>query len=537
MRFITVCPILSPRLPDAFLSFKKLSAHSLFYPSGCPADGVHLQATIALARQGKRKFQAAKVKKILRNYEEIPPNFLWCGDHHIFDVFVKVPDSKGSFKILRPWVTAWLDVRSRSLMGWVISFSPNSQAIAMALAHAIADKKDPNFPQHGLPNSVLVDNGKDYKSKLLNGEIIDIGNIDYPDIIEKYAALGIDPFYIDLKYDPEDGIWKKKRGKKEIIIKGVRVGGVYGALGIGHRYATVYSPWAKLIERFFRNVVQSFSRQLPGWCGSTPDQRPEKLAAELKSGSILKLEEFTAEFYSYITNVYHKTLHRGHGMNNQTPDEVFQSLLPQPKKVSQDLLDFALAKKERVKIHNWGFVINNRQFQLDIPSNLYGGHLANHLIGEWARVCYDYDFKTVRVFKNGKFVCNGKPLQRASYVDPDCPVMLEGLKLQANQRKAAKAVLAAIRGEASANAPVSETQALLDISKALPFQDFEDTDATIHSIDEEHIPIETTERYQMILDKLHDGQDLSESDTAFKSEYEKSDEFLSYQHLFTGTMG
>ncbi|WP_319409481.1 class I SAM-dependent methyltransferase [uncultured Desulfosarcina sp.] len=43
MRFITVCPILSPRLPDAFLSFKKLSAHSLFYPSGCPADGVHLR--------------------------------------------------------------------------------------------------------------------------------------------------------------------------------------------------------------------------------------------------------------------------------------------------------------------------------------------------------------------------------------------------------------------------------------------------------------------------------------------------------------
>ena len=42
MRFTTVCPILSPRLPDAFLSFQKLSAHSLFYPSGCPADGVHL---------------------------------------------------------------------------------------------------------------------------------------------------------------------------------------------------------------------------------------------------------------------------------------------------------------------------------------------------------------------------------------------------------------------------------------------------------------------------------------------------------------
>ena len=209
--------------------------------------------------------------------------------------------------------------------------------------------KDPNFPQHGLPNSVYVDNGKDYRSHLLNGELIDIGNIDYPDIIEKYAALGIDPFYIDLEYDPKDDVWKKRHGQKDIIIKGVRVGGVYAALGIHSRFATVYSPWAKLIERFFRNVVQSFSRSLPGWCGSTPDQRPEKLAAELKSGNVLTFDEFVQKFYSYITSVYHKASHRGHGMNNRTPDEVFQALMPKPKTVSQDLLDFALAKKSASK--------------------------------------------------------------------------------------------------------------------------------------------------------------------------------------------
>ena len=509
------------------------------YDSLVDAIGRINKATVVLARQGKKKFRAGRVKKILRNYEEIPPNFMWCGDHHIFDIFVKVQDSKGGWKALRPWITAWMDVRSRSLMGWVISFNPNSQTIAMALAHGISDKNDPNFPQHGLPNSTYVDNGKDYRAERLNGKIVEIGNIDYPEIIEKFAALGIDPFYIDLEYDPESDIWKKKRGKKEIVVKGVRVGGVYATLGIGHRFATVYSPWAKLIERFFRNVVQSFSRSLPGWCGSTPDQRPEKLANELKTGNILTLEEFIPKFYNYITNVYHKSPHRGHGMNNRTPDEVFQALLPQPKKVSQDLLNFALAKKERVKIHNWGFVINNREFQLDIPSNIYGGHVANHLIGEWAQVFYDYDFKTVRVFKSGKFICNGKPLQRASYVDPDCPVMVEGLKLQANQMKAAKAVLDAIHGEVEANKPVSESRALLNISRSLPFPDSEDTgstNATLHSVEEQYIPIDSTERYQMILDKIKSGQDLSDSDSTFKSEYEKTDEYLSYQHLFTGTM-
>lgn len=497
------------------------------------------KTTVSLARLGKKKTAASCITKILRDYEEIPPNFMWCGDHHIFDVFVKVQSQGGGHTTMRPWVTAWMDMRSRSFMGWVISFKPNSQTIAMALAHGISPKNDPNFQQCGLPKSVYIDNGKDYRAKSLNGEVVDIGKIDYPEIIEKYASLGIDPFYIDLDFDPQDGFWKKKRGRKEIVVGGVRVGGVYGALGIGRHYATAYHPWAKPIERAFRNVVQSFSRDLPGWCGSTTDQRPEKLAAELKTGNLLTFDEFTEKFYDYITNIYHKTPHRGHGMNNRTPDEVFQSLLPQPVAVSPEMLDFALAKKERVKIHNWGFALNGRNFQLDIPSNLYGGHLSNHLIGDWARICYDYDFKIVRVYKNGRFVCNAKPLERASFVDPDCPVMLEKIKLQANQKKAASAILKSIHGGADADRPVSESQALLEITKGtFPSRlEFIGSNAKVQSIpDDDYVPIEPSERYQLIIDKLDGGIELTSSDREFKDNFEKSEEFLSYQHLFTGSM-
>ena len=509
------------------------------YGSLVDAIGRLDESTKMLARQGKKKFEAARVNKILRNFEEILPNCMLVGDHHIFDVFVKVPDSKGRWHYQRPWITAWMDMRSRSLMGWVITFKPNSQSIAMALAHAISEKNDPNFPQHGLPDSVYIDNGKDYRSKFLNGETVDFGTIDYPEIIDKYAALGIDPFYIDLQYDPEEDIWKKRRGKREIVVKGVRVGGVYASLTISPRFATAYHPWAKLIERFFRNVVQSFSRRLPGWCGSTFDQRPEKLATELKNGQLLTFEKFAAQFYNYIVNDYHKHAHRGHGMNGRTPDEVFQELLPQPKKVRPELLNFALAKKERVKIHTWGFQINNRKFQLDIAPDIYGGSIANRLIGGWARVCYDYDFKTIRLFKDGRFVCNGKPLQRASFVDPDCPVMVEGLKLQANQRKAAKAVLKAIHSQALVDMPVSESQALLNLTvgHSIPAPEYmSDSNAEPASI-EEYIPVEPVERYEQILSKIKDGRKISESDREFKAEYEKTEEYQSFQHLFTGTMG
>lgn len=423
-------------------------------------------ATTTLAREGQKRFDADHINKILRNYEEIPPNFMWCGDHHIFDVFVKLPDGKGGWQYKRPWLTSWLDMRSRSLMGWCISFAPNSRTIAMALAHAISPKDDPAYLQCGIPSSVYIDNGKDYRAKYLNGEEIVIGKIDYPDIIERFAALGIDPYYIDLEFDPEQNAWVKKHGDKFIEIKGVRVGGVYARLGIGQRYATAYHPWAKPIERFHRTLVQSFSRDLPGWCGSGHEHRPEKLTFELKSGQmILTIEEFCDRFYGWVVNKYHKTPHRGHGMDGRTPDEVFASLMPTPQTCEPQLLDFALLKKESVKIHNWGFNLNGKQFELAVPVNLQGGNILNILIGTWATIFFDYDYKTVRVYKDGVWQCNARLLNRASFVTPNDPVMVDKLKLGAYQKRSSVGTIKMIQDHPAAQEEANEAAALLAITQ------------------------------------------------------------------------
>lgn len=381
-----------------------------------------------LSRKGKHRYEADCKLKILRDYRSIWPNFMWCGDHHIFDVFVKAPGGK----VLRPWLTAWMDMASRSMMGWCISFAPNSRTIALALAHAISEKDDAAFPQHGLPWSVYIDNGKDYRSKYLNGEKISIGQVDYPAIMERFAALGIDPFYIDLEYDPGSRAWVKKRGSMVHQVRDIRVGGVYARLNIHQRYATAYHPWAKPVERFFRNVVQGFSRPLPGWCGSGHEQRPDKLTFEIKSGQILDFDEFCERWYQWVTREYHQTPHTGHGMNNRSPNEVFTSF-GAPEKVNPELLSFALLKKEQVKIHNWGFNLLKREFELDVPTNLSGAAVLNRIINRRATILYDPDFKMVRVYVDGKFICNGRRLQRASFVRPDDPVMIDKLKLQAYQ--------------------------------------------------------------------------------------------------------
>jgi len=499
-------------------------------------------AVTTLSREGKKTFEADNIIKILRNYDEIPPNFMWCGDHHIFDVFVKLPDGKGGWSFKRPWLTSWLDMRSRSIMGWCISFAPNSRTIAMALSHAIASKNDPDFPQCGLPSSVYIDNGKDYRSQYLNGEEVSLGRIDYPDIMARFAALGIDPFYIDLQFDPAQNAWVKKHGAKFIEIKGVRVGGVYARLNIGQRYATAYHPWAKPIERMHRTLVQSFSRECPGWCGSGHEQRPEKLAFELKCvHPLLTIEEFCDRFYGWVVNHYHKQPHRGHGMGGRTPDEVFLSLMPEPQTCDPAMLDFALLKKDRVKIHNWGFNLHGRQFELDLPANLQGGKIANMLIGAWATIFFDYEFKTVRVYRDDHWYCNARPLNRASFVTPNDPAMVEKLKIAAYQKQAAAGTVRTIQAHPVAQDEVDEARMLLamtDHTAPAPENGGEeyvmpDDNGCPAAEDEKPIWITRPSRYQgEILPLIASGRELTPEQQKFRDDFESSPEFLESRELY-----
>ena len=505
-----------------------------------------------LARHGLKRYEADYALKILRDYEETWPNFMWVGDHHIFDVFVLYAG-----KILRPWVTAWLDLRTRSLMGWCISFRPNSQTIAMALAHAIMPKQDARFPQCGLPQSVYIDNGKDYRAKYLGGDEIVIGKVDYPAIIERFAGLGIDPFYIDLEYDDTVKAWVKRRGEKALIVKKVRVGGVYARLGIGQRYATAYHPWAKPIERHFRDVVQSFSRQQPGWCGSGHEERPEKLACEIKRGLLLSLPEFCSRFYEYAIEKNNLS-HSGHGMNGHSPTEVFERLCPHPEAVKPEILAFALMKKEQVGIHNWGLELLGHKFELELPISVEGAMVLNRIIGRKATIYHDYDLKTVLVFLDEEYICRARPLRRASFVRQDDQVLQEKIRLANNQKAAAKATLRLIE----ANAPVrlipattvGELEADLagndsDEQRGLRTEEGQGSEAStkteIVATTEEMpaggnqdidlgIPLTEDERYRQIIFKMAYGLAISEKDLEFQKEFEASEEYSWGKHLYEG---
>ncbi len=196
------------------------------------------------------------------------------GDHHKFDLFVEY-----NGKPVRPWTTMWFDVKSRCPVGWTVSVQANGDTIALALAHMMTPKKwetvdietgeikEEVLELGGLCETLYIDNGEDYKSRLK----------------KKEQKLSIDSS-LDL----------------------------CSHLGIKVVFATPYRPQAKAhVERFFGTVARIFSTQMPGWCGSNPSERPAGFDENklCEKGKLLNLVEFAEHFNRWIFNDYLKRVH------------------------------------------------------------------------------------------------------------------------------------------------------------------------------------------------------------------------------------
>ncbi len=490
------------------------------------------EAALIYAREGKRRFEARCVVKKLRRYDDLPPLFCLVGDHHILDAFVHVPGATPK----RPWLTAWLDLRSRAFVGWTWSFQPNARIIALALRHAILPKNRPDLPMHGLPISTYIDNGKDYRALSLRGEEIDIGRIDYPEWFDQFRAVGIDPFYLDMQYDPHDETWKLKRGGRELVVKGVRVGGVFSRLAIRSRFATAYHPWAKPIERVFGEVVRSFSRRLPGWCGSHPGEKPERLAFELKNpaGNLLTIEQLNLAWEAWLAEVYHERPQSGHGMDGLSPRQVWDSLA-QRQTIDPAFLDFALLEHNQVKIQAWGFRLPKvGEYELWHPEQSELAALLNELHGQRVNVLYDPGHpEAVRVYHRGRFACWARTTKRGSYVTDEG--MAEHARLQALQRRQIQDALAALGAEpekplpglaqsrlelvrAAELPPAPEPPALPEPEEAAPAADAWQHPAGISEERPEFFD-SAFERAQWICKQRGLGRPLSEADQGFIEGY------------------
>jgi hypothetical protein len=238
-------------------------------------------AVQTLAKHGKKRLDA-EAPPINRDYSTLDVGQVLCGDHHQFDVLVINDEDDG--KLDRPWITAWLDLRSRGLQGWHLSWQPNSQTISFAFSHAVMPKAAPVF-EHlcGLPEAVYQDNGKDYDAKRLTGQT------------------------------------KAQRRAREIDTR--LADGLFPQWKIQVLHALPYNARAKAVERWFRTLCMQFSQDQPGYIGSNPSQRTRLVSEEqlqherwlegkARSTPFLTMAEFKRRFEAWLVE-YMQRPHEG----------------------------------------------------------------------------------------------------------------------------------------------------------------------------------------------------------------------------------
>lgn len=191
-------------------------------------------------------------------------------DHTPVDIILV--DDAHRKPIGRPWITLAMDVYSRMVVGYYLSFdAPSETSVAMCVAQAALPKEewllshhvDAEWPVWGMPKTIHVDNGSDFRSDTFR---------------ESCLAYGI-----NLEFRP---------------VKQPRYG--------GH------------IERVIGSVLTEI-HTLPGTTFSSIKDKegydPEKNAALTKS-------EFEAWLVKLICKVYHERLHTGIGMSPRKKWEI-----------------------------------------------------------------------------------------------------------------------------------------------------------------------------------------------------------------------
>ena len=212
-----------------------------------------------------------------RDYTTLPAMRVVQADHHIADVFVRC-DAPECTKGHRPWLTVFIDARSRMVVAMVASLEyPSSQTILRAFRQLVSD--------HGLPEVVYIDNGKDFRKA-------------FGKAIRVWGAPALNEGHFN---------------------------NLLAALGMRAVFATPYRAQSKTIERLFGTFVSRIWRGSQAWVGQL-GKRTERVARMFDDpGQLPSFAEFEAGLVDEITLYNTREGHRGHGMNGASPAQVFAS--------------------------------------------------------------------------------------------------------------------------------------------------------------------------------------------------------------------
>ena len=188
-----------------------------------------------LLRDGEKALKEDVIPHIKRDISKIEVGEVLVADGKRLNFQVINPFTG---KPCRATLIGFLDWKSTALVGYEIMIEENTQNIASALRNAILNLGK-------IPKFVYLDNGKAFRGKYFLGS----SNFD------------------------------------EIGLKGI-----YEKLGITTVFANPYNARAKVIERFFLEMQESFEKLLPSYIGTSIENKPARLRRNEKFHSEIHQE-------------------------------------------------------------------------------------------------------------------------------------------------------------------------------------------------------------------------------------------------------
>lgn len=341
------------------------------------------KAQLTYARRGKRAWEAAFMQKTTRAKPTLI-NECWFGDHHKLDLFVE--DENG--RLVRPWMTAWMDACSGVFVGWALTLEPNSDTVADSFARAAVYTVGSDVV--GLPNTIYIDNGKDYRSTRFEGE--------------RFVETELGKLNADFT------------GK-----------GMLQTLGVGVIHAKPYRGWSKNVERAF-GTLERWIREFPGWCGDSPEQRPEDNGRILRrlqeSGKLMTFETFARCFAEEVLPAYHAFK----GSDGLSPMEIYQK-----------------GRKARTDVPDWATMAMLKSMQAKRVVSTQGVRLENTLywhpdmadiIRKQVTVLYNRGFNpSVTIMHKDRFICEAEPVEEMQMLETDAEKVAAHMADQKRQQR------------------------------------------------------------------------------------------------------